>query len=217
MRAFEQAKAAGADGLEFDVRFDADHNVVVFHDDELRRLTDLPGHMSELSAADRAKLRVRGEPVPLLAEVLATFDLELDIEIKSNRAGREGELAAATAKLIKDARRVEQTMISSFDPFVLMQVHRHLPDVALAHIFHDEQPFPLRRGWIGRWVGASLVHPQHTLCTKDSVERWHRAGLPINVWTVDDAAELRRLAELGVDGVFANDPGHAIAVLDAYR
>jgi len=34
------------------------------------------------------------------------------------------------------------------------------------------------------------------------------------VWTVDDRAELERLAALGVDGVFANDPAHAIAVLD---
>jgi glycerophosphoryl diester phosphodiesterase len=39
--------------------------------------------------------------------------------------------------------------------------------------------------------------------------------LPINAWTVDDDAELIRLAGLGVDGVFANDPGHAIQVLSA--
>ncbi len=41
----------------------------------------------------------------------------------------------------------------------------------------------------------------------------HTAGMPINVWTVDDADELKRLAQLGVDGVFCNDPGHAISVL----
>jgi glycerophosphoryl diester phosphodiesterase len=44
---------------------------------------------------------------------------------------------------------------------------------------------------------------------------WHRAGLPIHVWTVDDRDELERLARIGVDGVFANDPGHAIAVLSS--
>src|SRR5215813_6585947 len=68
MRAFDLARAAGADGIELDVRFDGDHNVVVFHDDELSRLTGQPGCIEELSASRRARLRVDGEPVPLLAE-----------------------------------------------------------------------------------------------------------------------------------------------------
>ena len=89
--------------------------------------------------------------------------------------------------------------------------------MALAYLFHDEQPLPLRRGWVGRWIGSSLVHPQSTLCTADRVKAWHTAGMPINAWTVDDAGELERLAALGIDGVFANDPAHAIAVLSAIR
>jgi glycerophosphoryl diester phosphodiesterase len=96
-----------------------------------------------------------------------------------------------------------------------VQLHRFLPDMALAYLFHDEQPLPLRKGWVGNWMGASLLHPQSTLCTERTMRAWHTAGYPINAWTVDDDAELRRLAVLGVDGVFANDPGHAVTVLDA--
>jgi glycerophosphoryl diester phosphodiesterase len=107
--------------------------------------------------------------------------------------------------------------VSSFDPIALVQLHGYLPDVALAYLFHDEQPLPLRRGWVGRWIGSSLVHPQSTLCTADRVKAWHTAGMPVNAWTVDDRDELERLAALGVDGVFANDPAHAIAVLSAVR
>lgn len=215
MRAFEQARDKGADGIELDVRFDGDGNVVVFHDSKLARLTGQLGHMEALSAAERAALRVQGEPVPLLAEVLATFDLDIDVEIKSNRIGREGKLAAATAKVIADSGRADQVLVSSFDPFVLLQFHRHLPDVAIGLIFGDDQSLPMRRGWIGNYMGASLVHPQHTLCTAETVRTWHRVGMPINTWTVDDPVELRRLAELGVDGVFANDVAHALAVFAA--
>src|ERR1044071_3231268 len=57
MLAFDKARAAGADGIELDVRFDRDDNVVVFHDHDLARLTGLPGCMEELSAAERARLR----------------------------------------------------------------------------------------------------------------------------------------------------------------
>jgi glycerophosphoryl diester phosphodiesterase len=215
MLAFDQARAAGADGIELDVRFDADHNVVVFHDSELERLTGLPGRMEQLSAADRARLRVGGEPVPLLAEVLADCGLEIDVEIKAIKVGRMAALVAATAKVIRDSGRADQILVSSFDPFSLLQLHRELPDVALAYLFHDEQPLPLRRGWVGNWIGASVLHPQHTLCTPARVKAWHTAGLPINAWTIDDRAELERLAGLGVDGVFCNDPAHAIAVLSA--
>jgi glycerophosphoryl diester phosphodiesterase len=105
--------------------------------------------------------------------------------------------------------------VSSFDPLALIQLHRHLPEVATAYLFHEDQPLPLRKGWAGRWIGASLVHPQHTLVDHASLARWHRAGLAVNVWTVNDPAELRRLAALGVDGVFTDDPAAALAVLAA--
>jgi glycerophosphoryl diester phosphodiesterase len=214
MLAFDKARAAGADGIELDVRFDGDHNVVVFHDSPLERLTGRPGTMEQLSAAERAKLRVGGEPVPLLAEVLSAVDLEIDVEIKALKVGRMGALVEATANVIRDSGRADQVLVSSFDPIALLQLHVQLPDLALAYLFHDEQPLPLRRGWVGKWIGASLFHPQHTLCSEAQVRTWQRAGVPLNVWTVDDASELRRLAALGVDGVFANDPAHAIAVLE---
>lgn len=213
MAAFERAVRDGADGIELDVRFDGDGHVVVFHDEHLDRLTGRPGAMRDLPAVDRAALRVRGEPVPLLAEVLATFDTEVDVEIKVDRPGRERALVQATARVIAGSGRAGQVLVSSFDPVALVQLHAYLPDVAIGYLFHDEQQLAARKGWIGRWIGASLVHPQHTLCTEESVKRWHRAGMPVNAYTVDDPDELRRLASLGVDGVFANDPGRALAVL----
>jgi glycerophosphoryl diester phosphodiesterase len=213
MLAFAKAKEAGADGIEIDVRFDADRTVVVFHDRELERLTGQKGRMEQLSAAERKALRVRGESVPTLAEVLHEVDIEIDVEIKVNDTGRGGDLVEATAKAIKDSGRSDQICVSSFDPFALVQFHRHLPEVALGYIFGDDQPLPVRKGWVGTWIGTTLVHPQHTLVTEDTVAKWHRMGMPINTWTVDDPAELRRLADLGVDGVFANDPAAALAVL----
>lgn len=213
MRAFELAAAARCDGLEFDVRLDGDGNVIVFHDDDLERLCGRPGKIGELSATDRKQLRVKGEKIPLLSDVLDAFDLELDIEIKSEKLGRADALVAAVAKVLGEMRRLDRVMVSSFDPAVLLQLHHRVPELALAYIFHEEQTWFARTGWVGRAIGSSLVHPQHTLCTAKRVKEWHTAGMPINTWTVDDPAELRRLAELGVDGVFANDPAAAIAVL----
>ncbi len=214
LAAFELARTAGADGIELDVRLDRDGTVVVFHDRDLQRLCGRPGCIEELSATDRKALRVSGEAVPTLADVLDMLgDLELNVEIKVNSPGRAGALAAATADVIRKSPHADQILVSSFDPIALVMFHRHLPDLALAYLFGNDQALPMRRGWVGHWMGASVLHPQHTLCTEATVKAWHTAGMPVNTWTVDDASELLRLAKLGVDGVFANDPAHALKVL----
>lgn len=213
LAAFELAKQAGADGIELDVRLDRDGNVVVFHDRELQRLCGRPGLLEAISASERKTLRVRGEPVPTLEDVFAMLgDLELNVEIKVERAGRAASLVEATARVIRQSGRAEKVIVSSFDPVALVQFHRHMPDIALAYLFAKDQALPMRKGWVGNVIGASVVHPDHRLCTEQTVKAWHTAGMPVNTWTVDDADELRRLAALGVDGVFANDPAHALAV-----
>jgi glycerophosphoryl diester phosphodiesterase len=213
MAAFEAARRAGADGVELDVRLDRDGTVVVFHDHDMQRLTGRPGRIEDLSRAEREAVRVGGHRIPTLAEVLDWLgDMEIDVEIKAIKPARMNALATATARVVRESGRADQVLVSSFDPISLVQFHRHLPEVALAYLFHDEQPLPLRKGWVGTWFGASIFHPQNTLCTEKTVRAWHAMGLPLNVWTVDDAPELKRLGMLGVDGVFCNDPAHARAV-----
>jgi glycerophosphoryl diester phosphodiesterase len=214
LEAFELARTAGADGIELDVRLDRDGNVVVFHDRDLQRLCGRPGCIEELSAAERKELRVRGAAVPTLEEVFHVLgDLEINVEIKANRPGRNAALVEATANVIRRSGRADQVLVSSFDPFSLLQFYRHLPDIALAFLFGADQTLPIRKGWLGRAMGATVLHPEHTLCTADNVKAWHTTGRPVNAWTVDDPLELQRLNELGVDGVFTNDPARALKVL----
>jgi glycerophosphoryl diester phosphodiesterase len=216
IEAFELARTAGADGIELDVRLDREGNVVVFHDRDLQRLCGRDGCIEQLSSDERKALRVRGAGVPLLEEVFHVLgDLELNVELKANQPGRNGALVAATAKVIRQSGRADQVLVSSFDPFSLLQFYRELPDVALGFLFGADQTLPIRKGWLARAMGATVLHPEHTLCTAENVKAWHTSGRPVNTWTVDDPAELRRLDELGVDGVFTNDPAQALAVLSA--
>lgn len=216
LEAFELARSAGADGIELDVRLDRDGHVVVFHDRDLQRLCGRAGRIEDCTADERKALRVRGAQVPLLEEVFDMLgDLELNVEIKANNPGRNGALVEATAKVIRLSNRADKVLVSSFDPFSLVQFYRQLPDVALGFLFGADQSLAIRKGWLARATGAAVMHPEHTLCTAETVKAWHTSGRPINAWTVDDDAELRRLSELGVDGIFTNDPAKALAVLTA--
>ncbi|HSP77667.1 MAG TPA: glycerophosphodiester phosphodiesterase, partial [Myxococcaceae bacterium] len=79
----------------------------------------------------------------------------------------------------------------------------------------------LRRGYLidpdKRWapqaylvsplVASHSVHPHHTDCTPERMEAWHRQGLRVAAWTVDEPARARELEELGVSYLITNRPG----------
>lgn len=217
LAAFERARQDGADGIELDVRLDASGEVVVFHDDDLQRLAERPDRVEDLSRQERAAVVLRGgHHIPTLADALAAAGpLEVNVEIKSSRFGGAGALARATADVLRRSTAIDRIVVSSFDPAALLQLYRHLPEISLAYLFHSEQPRILHRGWLGKAIGASLLHPDYRLCSDASIARWHSWGYPVNVWTVDDPDELLRLDRLGVDGVFTNHPARAKAALTA--
>jgi glycerophosphoryl diester phosphodiesterase len=215
--AFELAVAHGADGIELDVLTCASGEVVVFHDDDLRRLAGRPERIGELAWSALARVELTGgHRIPTLEDALrAAGDLVVNVELKSVRPGRPGPLAAATAAAIARVGADERVLISSFDPVALVQLHLAAPHLPLAFLFDHKLPRPLRGATVGMLAGASALHPEHLLCTPAAIADWHRRGFAVNTWTVDDPARLAALAAAGVDGVFANDPRAARAVFAA--
>jgi glycerophosphoryl diester phosphodiesterase len=218
LEACAAAVAAGADGVELDVRLDADGAAVVFHDDDLLRLCGRAGRIERLPRAEREALRVRGtHPVPTLREAIeACGELVVDVELKSPGPGRAARLAACVAaelRAIGGAGGTERFLVSSFDPVALLQFRRHAPEIALAYLFHADQALPLRMGLAAPIAGVAAVHPDHRLVSAAAVERWHARGYAVNTWTVDDPVKLRALSAMGVDGCCCNDPTAALRAL----
>lgn len=214
--AFRLAREHGADGIELDVMTCASGEVVVFHDLDLQRLAGRPERIERTPWSELARIELRGgERIPRLEEIFeACGELAINVEIKSPRPGRAGALAVKVARLVREARAGERVVVSSFDPAALWQLHVAAPELALGYLFEAKLPRRLR-GVAAALVGASAVHPEHVLCTPEAVAAWHARGLAVNTWTVDDPVRLRELAAAGVDGVFANDPRAALAVLSS--
>ena len=217
--AFAAARAAGADGIELDVRVCRSGEAIVFHDDDLRRLAGRTDRVADLPLSEIRTVRLTGgHGILTLEEALeATVGMELNVEIKSPQVGRAGALPARVARAVADARAADRVLVSSFDPWALVQTHQALPGLAMALLFHAGEPYPVRRGWLGPWVGASALHPEHVLCSEESVAQWRRRGFAVNAWTVDDPVRIAELARWGVDGLFCNDPAAALRVLQAPR
>ncbi|MDF1564345.1 MAG: glycerophosphodiester phosphodiesterase [Deltaproteobacteria bacterium] len=215
LAAFALARREGADGIELDVRLCGSGEVVVFHDATLERLTGDPRRVAALSLSHLRALRLPGgERIPTLAEAYeaAGPDLLVNVELKVTERRPTG-LEEAVARVIADLRVAERTLISCFHPAGLWRIREHAPRLPRGLLFGTEQHRLWRRGWQGLGAGLSALHPEASLVGPARMRLWRSLGLAVNVWTVDDAPTLRRLAALGVDAVITNDPAFARSVL----
>ncbi len=219
LAAFRLARAQGADGVELDVMRCAGGEVVVFHDDDLVRLGKRAGRVRDLGLAELRELDLGGgERIPLLDEVLEELGpMLVNVELKSAaswaaRAADDG-LAAAVAGILRRHALGDRALVSSFDPLLLARFRGRAPAVPTGLLFGHDQARPFRQAWAAALLRPAALHPESLLVDARAVLRWHARGFYVHVWTVDDPAELRLLAALGVDGVITNRPKSARAVI----
>jgi glycerophosphoryl diester phosphodiesterase len=217
LAAFRLAREEGADGVELDVMRCATGEVIVFHDDDLERLGKRAGLVRALPLAALREVDLGGgERIPLLDEVLEELGpLLVNIELKSQSRLADDGLASSVAAIVARHETGARAVVSSFDPWLLARFRRRAPAVATGLLFAHDQSLPLRRAWSAALLRPAALHPEALLIDARAVRAWHARGYAINVWTVDDAAELRLLAALGVDGLITNRPKLARSVLQS--
>jgi glycerophosphoryl diester phosphodiesterase len=214
--AFENGLALGADGLELDVHLSRDNVVVVHHDRALDRTTALRG---PIAARDADELRRAG--VPTLTEVLELFhETRLIVEMKVNRA----QLAAAAIDAIRRAGAIDRVCLGSVGLRVLRAARSIEPAIATS-ASREEVRWALYRSWC-RWPVSRVAYsgyqvPEFSGGTRvvspRFVEDAHRAGLGVQVWTVDSEADAVRLLGWGVDALITDRPDLVVPVVLSSR
>lgn len=203
--AFRHAVDLGYRYLETDVQVTADGVVVVFHDDDLRRIGGRPGVIGELPWRDIESARVHGtEPIPKLDDVLEDFpDVRFNIDCK--RPAAAGPLAAA----IRRHDALDRVCLASFSDRTVRDLRRELGDRACTSAGTGE----LAALWLlGRPAGAALAAqiPERRgwipVLTSRLLRNAHRHGIVVHVWTANEPEDMRRLLELGVDGIMTDRP-----------
>jgi glycerophosphoryl diester phosphodiesterase len=218
--AFARAAADGADGVELDVLCCAGGEVVVFHDDDLRRLGGRVERVADMSLAALRRVALPGDRrIPTLDEAVAACgpDLLVNVELKSGGLcdGAVPALVTGVAEVVRRCGAAARVLVSSFDPRAVALWQRCRPDVPAAFLVDDAGFRARLRVLALPLLRPFAVHPPAALCSAALVASWHAAGYAVNSWTVDDPARLRALRALGVDGVITNDPAAARAALGA--
>ncbi|SFU38661.1 glycerophosphodiester phosphodiesterase [Alicyclobacillus macrosporangiidus] len=229
--AFESAILLGADALEADVHWTRDGEIVVIHDDVVDRVSDGHGRVRDMTWSELRRLdfgyrftldgrtfpyRGRGIRMLTLRELLTRFPkARFNIEIKP----KDPPSLAQFVREVVECQAERRVLAASFHHRVLdrlRKIHRGLATGA--------SPCEAMAAILRLHAGAGLGSVRYRVLQVPSrmrgipwltrwwVERAHRAGLPVHVWTVNEPAEMERLFNLGVDGIVTDDPGQGVAV-----
>lgn len=222
LAAFRLAVEQGADGVELDAWRCGSGEIVVIHDEDTARtcgerlaVTDAPlGPLRALDAGAWRGARWRGERIPLLAEVFEALPRAVvNVELKARRGRPDVALARGVAAVIAGARAEGRALVSSFDFDLLGAFRAAAPGVATGLLFEAAWHRWFRVPLAVARHDPSALHPDRRLCTPARLAAWVATGRAINVWTVDEPAEVARLARGGAAALISNAPGAARAVV----
>ena len=231
--AFRWAVEVEADLVELDYHHSKDQVLTVVHDGTLDRTTDAvqrwgkgPHKVSEATFASMQGLDAsswRGSnqtpaTIPSLVEALDLIQPQ-SVTLIERKAGPAG----ACVRLIRERKEVNQVVVQSFDWEYLEEYHRLEPTQILGALgpwkshrgtplSEEEQVLSVR--WIdeARRVGARVVVWNQKIDAA-AVARAHERGMKVWVYTIDAPADMKRLLDLGVDGLITNNPGRAWRVM----
>jgi glycerophosphoryl diester phosphodiesterase len=181
--AFDRALQDGCDGFEFDVRLTRDGRAVICHDARYRNVS-----IAQVGANRLLKL-------PTLENVLERYTSRAFLDIELKVAGLE----ACVISALKE-RPARGYVVSSFLPDVLSTIHESRQNIVLGFICDRKDHLAL---W--RELPVRYVIPHRALVSRELLEEVHAAAKSLFVWTVNADADMRRMAEWGVDGVISDD------------
>ncbi|PFG16648.1 glycerophosphoryl diester phosphodiesterase [Propionicimonas paludicola] len=207
--AFTRAWELGYRVFETDVHLTADGQLVAFHDSDLGRITGVQGEISDHSWDELSSVSVAGQDrIPLLSELLDTFpDAVFNIDIKAEAA------TEPLAALLAGSPDQDRVCVGSFSSPRLSRFRGLAPDVLTSTSRNEVARyvfgFGFRRARFGEGevlqVPVKAFRETVPIVRRDVLAAAHAHHRPVQVWTIDEPAEMERLIDLGVDGLITND------------
>ena len=208
---FEKAIEIGADMVEFDVRRTADGVLAICHGKKIGRRS--------LAAMTYAEINEVAPQVPTLADVLRTCNGRIKVDIELKERDCEEDVIAAVREHIDDCA---DALVTSFFDDVVARVKEIDPKIRTGLLVGLRLPNRLKARLCGPFpfkrcarVGADVILPHYKLLKYGFINRAHKYGLPVYVWTINDPGMFRHLRACGVDAIITDYPDKALQI-DAF-
>jgi glycerophosphoryl diester phosphodiesterase len=220
LASIRKAAALGARWVEFDVRLTREGDLVLMHDEDVKRTTNGRGRVLDMSAPELAALDAgawfggafAGERVPSLAEtiaLLAELGLGANIEIKTG-APEARATAEALARILGAhwPPAAPPPLVSSFEIAALDAMQAAAPQWPRGLLLKE-----IKGDWRGllERLDAATLNLDHRPLDAGRIALARQAGRPILCYTVNDAARARQLFAWGITSVFTDRPDALLA------
>ncbi|MEV5025657.1 glycerophosphodiester phosphodiesterase [Paenibacillus sp. LPE1-1-1.1] len=200
----------GIDAVEIDVQLTKDGVVVLHHDYNLQRMAGVPKRVNELTYDEVAQLNIgirdggfgESERIPMLAEVLAEVQGKAKLIVDLKPYGPGDELANEVVALIEQFDMVQECYIQSFDRQTLHQIRQLNPDIRIGQILYFA---------VGdlSLLDVDFYTIEQVMLTEAFVERAHKDGREVWVWTVNSERNLKEVLKFEIDGIITDFPARA--------
>jgi len=220
LAAFQMAIDIGVDGVECDVHCTSDGQVVVIHDHSLDRTTDSKGAIADLTldevktadAGSWVDSQFTGQRIPTLTEVLKLTRGKVITVVEIKQA----DIADKVIAEIENAGAAAEVVLISFHESALKDTQSINPKIPRAFLEGGRKAIKKRPGILELIQQAAEIGGALDLASKvitpQLVRESHQRGVAVWAWTVDDEAEMKQLAAMGVDAITSNYPGRLNSV-----
>lgn len=221
LEAFAMAHRAGVHWMETDIHTSADGVLFAAHDSDLDRIAGRPEPIGALAAQELDGIElIAGGRLPRLDALFEELpDVEWNIDVKTRVS------IGPMIRILHNLDAVDRVRLASFDTSTLRRLRTALPRVRTSTGTSETALFALGglpgvpdRGLVELPVGVDALQVPKTyrglpVVTRGFVNRAHKAGLAVHVWTIDDTETMRRLIDLGVDAIVTDDVAAGIRLL----
>ena len=213
--AFREALKFGVDGIETDVRRTRDGAIVCLHDETLDRTTNMSGKLSELTLEEARRADAgRGERIPTLWEALTEIGGRAVLCIEIKEPGIEPQVVGIVRRHPTMRHRC---IIGSFHVEAIRRARELAPEIPTQLIMSAYHPLEgeeaLKAVLRAIEAGANSLSVHFNGVSPDLLREAHLRGLSVWAWTVNEPDLMRKLAEMGVDGIATDRADLAMKVL----
>lgn len=229
---FANAFDEGADFVELDVQLSRDGQVVIHHDFDLDKTTNLTGCLADyayasLATADATVGSGAAEKVgvPLFSDVVKLALKQggkINIEVKVNGAGETcpatdvAALVDATLQIVKAQHAEESVFVSSFSFEALEESKRIAPQIPVGYLTAEGGAELLKAADRAKAAGFEAINPIFFTVSEDAatLEELKQRELRIYPWTVNESTFMTKLLAGGVSGIITDDVPAALEARD---
>ena len=210
----QHLNARGLAGVEFDIQLNADGHLIVFHDDDLKRMCGRQSRIDQMRLTEIQCQLQFGQPIMTLASMVPALHgfSVIELEIKTHDRTNYTVLINALAQALIDTPLARlPVVLTSFDVELHTRLQRH------------KQLSPVPRGLLIRTqdaldkapntalkLGCVRLGVHYPLLTQAIIKNSHRYGLPVSAWTVNDIDAIQQLVQWQTDVIITDFPSRLL-------